>query len=267
MNYLRGMTANVIVVKNNTTSEFYFSTIKPLWESVGVKLERFDAITPKTLPDGPLKFTAVRTRKYQDITNRKGKTFTDTEKAVWYSHYMLWKKCAESNEPIVVIEHDCVPFDEAKLWYDDGTHFKSFDMGALGCYVMMPDFAKAVLSYIDLPTTNIESGPLGCLCSFIYHYEPKQGNADKWQFIEKLDSKRYDPGCTQIISRTFGVTVDHYTGTEVEDNKKIAAPWPFYVIIDDLPEPLSVEAVKQHRRSFDNPRTNHHGLSTTLHFV
>jgi len=35
-----------------------------------------------------------------------GVEFSPTEKAVWYSHFNLWKACIKMNKPIVVIEHD-----------------------------------------------------------------------------------------------------------------------------------------------------------------
>jgi GR25 family glycosyltransferase involved in LPS biosynthesis len=232
-----------IVVKDNEASEFYFEKIKPVWKSIGIDINRFDATTPSTLPNGPLTFDMMKTSKYTGFTNGVGKAFTETEKAVWYSHYRLWRKCVEQNQRLVVIEHDCVPFAPNKLWYNDSIDFKSFDLGALGCYMISPQFAHLIS--VRTAKQKITTGPLGAISSIVYHNENRK-QPFKWNYIDASD-KRWDPGCTQIIHTKFGTTIEHYAGTVAEGVKGVDKPWPYYVVIDNLPDPLDVDIINANK--------------------
>ena len=233
-----------IVVRDNPVSEYYYSKITPLWESIGFKINRFDATTPTTLPDGPLRFGKNMLEKYLKVTNGQGKTMTPTECAIWYSHYRLWMKCVELNQPIVVIEHDCVPFDPSKLVWKHHTNFHRYDMGALGCYLIEPDFALHVLAYLD--RTVITSGPLGTLCQF---WESEKKNGVLWHVVDPATiADDYDAACTQILDTNYNTTVEHYENCEVEG--KLNRPWPYYVVINDVDEPLTVDVIKKHRVPF-----------------
>jgi hypothetical protein len=237
-----GLPVYAIVVRGNEASEYYFNKIKPVWKSIGIDLRLFDATTPDTLPTQPLKFARNKTDKYTTI-DPAGKEFTATEKAVWYSHYRLWWKSATENKQLVVVEHDCAPFDLSKLWYDEKDHFKSFDIGALGCYVIKPSFARMVLSH--LKSTSISVGPLG------YIYEcariENKKTPGKWSFID-ASHEEWDPGCTQIIHTKFGTTIDHYAGTIAEGVKNVDKPWPYYVVIDSLPTPLTIDVMSKNKK-------------------
>jgi hypothetical protein len=61
------------------------------------------------------------TRIYSIGSGLEGRDFTDTELAIWGSHYALWKQCAEQNNPYIIIEHDALlmkplPFEKMKHW-------------------------------------------------------------------------------------------------------------------------------------------------------
>lgn len=234
--------AYAIVVEGNEASEYYFSKIKPVWKSVGVDVRPFYATTPDTLPDSPLVFGKNCAVKYTGL-DPTGKEFTPTEKAVWYSHYRLWWKSAFENKQLLVIEHDCAPFDPSKLWYESEDHYKSFDIGALGCYMMQPSFAKMVLNHLQ--TDTIKAGPLGYL-NRLTRQENKR-TPDKWKFIDSMHDQ-WDPGCTQIIHKKFGTTIDHYKGTIAEGVEGIDMPWAHYVVIDNLPNRLTVDVMNQNKK-------------------
>jgi hypothetical protein len=237
-----------IVVKGNPTSEYYYDKIQPVWRSIGVDPKRFDAITPSTLPESPLKFGNSMLEKYLAATNGRGKTITPTERAIWYSHFTLWQKCADIGEPILILEHDCVPFDNSKLFHNAMIDFHRFDMGALGCYVIEPDFASALVQYVK--THVICSGPLGTVCEF-WAYEKKNGRY--WHVVDPATiADFYDPGCTQIHHNFHKTTVQHYENTEVDG--VVNRPWPYYVDIDLLEGPLTIDVIKKHRKPFTNER-------------
>jgi GR25 family glycosyltransferase involved in LPS biosynthesis len=74
---------------------------KQTWLDQGVPVNHFEAITPDTM-DNFLKFSRKQVRMY----TRKRSDFTKVEKAIFYSHFMLWRKCYKSGKPMVIIEHD-----------------------------------------------------------------------------------------------------------------------------------------------------------------
>jgi GR25 family glycosyltransferase involved in LPS biosynthesis len=87
----------MIQIPDNSVSDYYKKLSLSTWEKFGYKINMFDAITPKILDD----YDYLEFGKYYDF-----REFTDTEKAGFYSHVELWKKCIDMNEPITIIEHD-----------------------------------------------------------------------------------------------------------------------------------------------------------------
>lgn len=77
---------------------------KDSWTKQGFEVNHFEAITPATMPNF-LKF-GTKDRLVNSIKKNKLAEFTETEKAIWYSHFTLWKKCLDSNTPFVIIEQD-----------------------------------------------------------------------------------------------------------------------------------------------------------------
>lgn len=74
------------------------------WLEQGWTVHDVIGTTPSTLPDGPINFAQKSGRPAPKPTVE----FTDTEKAVFYSHYNLWQKCVDLNQPMIIIEDDCV---------------------------------------------------------------------------------------------------------------------------------------------------------------
>tara|TARA_B100000780_G_scaffold88765_1_gene61142 strand:- start:8806 stop:9369 length:564 start_codon:yes stop_codon:yes gene_type:complete len=73
------------------------------FEDFDIKVNLFNAITPKDV------FSFINlTRKNYHPRFGSPQEFTETERAVWYSHYFLWEKCIETNRPIVIVEEDCL---------------------------------------------------------------------------------------------------------------------------------------------------------------
>lgn len=91
----------MIVVKDNPISEHYRDLCLPSWEEKGFKVNIFDAVTPETLDQYNELTFGKKVNKHNKVLD-----FTETEKAVWYSHYLLWKRCFDNNTPLIVCEHD-----------------------------------------------------------------------------------------------------------------------------------------------------------------
>lgn len=93
----------MIYLPHNEVSVFFKDRVMPSWNRNGYHVDLFEGTVPADLKDlDILDFVYLPDRKIEV----KRRDFTETEKAVWYSHYRLWEKCVELNEPIIVIEHD-----------------------------------------------------------------------------------------------------------------------------------------------------------------
>lgn len=129
---------------------------KQTWTNQGFDVNHFEAITPDTMPNF-LKFGKKEKRTY----TRKTAEFTKVEKAIFYSHFMLWRMCFKARRPIVVIEHDTQLIQEFPLQWEIrrlkyfcvGHHALRADGGydtkyspAAG-YVLTPLGAEALINY------------------------------------------------------------------------------------------------------------------------
>lgn len=242
---VRDLKCFVIVVEDNPTSEFYFSKISPVWNSLGIFPSRFKAITPATLPADKLIFRRNHAFKY---IKTRGKEFTETEKSCFTSHFLLWEKCVELNEKILVIEHDSIPFNPARLYYNEETWFKSFDMGAMGCYVIDPFFAR--LSITRIQEQGVCSGPMGELQHFFCGHHPNAQHSfvvREGQMFHNAVSKGYRCATTQIYHGGWSTSVRHgdYSADKV---------WPYYVNIENAPDVLTLDWIRRQVLRFEYGR-------------
>lgn len=204
--HLSQLDAVIITVLESELSVKYAEYVKPFWSAEGVVVETFPAFTPDTMPD-TMRFSNILMQKYTD----KGftKEHTPTEKATWYSHIATWRHCIRLQRPLLVLEHDAVPIKKSGLYRNTDVDFHSFDMGAMGCYVITPSFATRLIHWLRFTHGVIDSGP---------------GSILWWVKEEKLipadiiipGDRRYNPAVTQVIDRRYGTVIDHYTGTEAE---------------------------------------------------
>ena len=79
------------------------------WLEEGHKINHFEAITPELidLPEfDDLSFYYKSTHKRGWKKRKRDVKFTPTEKAIWCSHFKLWKQCYQQNKNYVIIEDD-----------------------------------------------------------------------------------------------------------------------------------------------------------------
>lgn len=69
----------------------------------GIDIEVFSAITPKDNVHQLASQFGINTRAFDERFSRR-----DNAIACFLSHYSLWKRCVELNEPIFILEHDAV---------------------------------------------------------------------------------------------------------------------------------------------------------------
>jgi len=91
--------------RNDEVSAYYSDQVIPSWDKFGYYVNMFDCVYPDTLHE----YDYLEFDKYWGL-----REMSEGEKAGWYSHTLLWIKCAMENKDIAIIEHDveCVaPLD------------------------------------------------------------------------------------------------------------------------------------------------------------
>lgn len=95
----------VVSLKNSNRRE----AIQAHLDELGIKFEFFDAIDGKI--ENPI-FDHYKGKTF----SKKGYHLTKGELGCYASHYLLWKKCVELNENIIVLEDDVII--DKKLFFD-----------------------------------------------------------------------------------------------------------------------------------------------------
>jgi GR25 family glycosyltransferase involved in LPS biosynthesis len=89
--------AFIIALKNHPVSEAQLKDCLTSAEKNNWKTEVFWGVYGNTLT--PQHWIDIDVKSYIGKPGAEG---------CWFSHYYLWKKCIELNEPIVILEHDAV---------------------------------------------------------------------------------------------------------------------------------------------------------------
>lgn len=202
MTFFANIDCFMIVMPNNEASQYYANFCKPSWERVGVRVNIFDAVTPTTLH----RHNQLTFSKYSNAVKYTSKglkaPFTDTEKACWYSHFILWQECCYMNSPILILEHDTYLEHPENLWYDDNYGIIFYDKAAMGSYIIQPFFAKKLVDYVM--TNVIDVGPYSTIHSFGQNYPSLQS------LIVNNLHVNYNPASNQVLSSRYGNTIEHY---------------------------------------------------------
>ena len=83
--------------RNDEVSAYYSDQVIPSWDKFGYYVNMFDCVYPDTLHE----YDYLEFGKYWGLRD-----MSEGEKAGWYSHTLLWIKCAMENKDIAIIEHD-----------------------------------------------------------------------------------------------------------------------------------------------------------------
>jgi len=184
----------MIQMSNNVISQYYLKKALPTWKDYHVHL--FEAITPKTLP----RYDKLNFKKKMS-RGGAGVEFSPTEKAVWYSHFLLWKNCVTMNRKIIVIEHDVhlvgpLPKERfreknglalCKIW---NKQMKRHVCLPAGAYYMTPYIAQVLINY----TTKDPNGI--------------QLNVDAY-LKKMLDTELHNWCCESMPEAAIGATIIH----------------------------------------------------------
>lgn len=185
----------MIVINDNPISVYYRDKVATSWLNQGYKLNLFDAVVPKDLP----KYNDLTFDKKHSLKRGTVSEFTETEKSVWYSHYLLWKQCWEDKTPMIVCEHDVELIEPISnkmfrenmicLAHDPATDEKPNTKLAGGAYYITPEAARWML--------RIQRSKIKCNSDWVIHDTCNRYGI--WS----------EGKCRQIKNPEIGVTVTH----------------------------------------------------------
>lgn len=148
---------------NNPVSVAYSKIAIDTWKDVrGVEVERWQCYTPDTLHTAPFE---INWGKYSSAGKykRNKHEITPTEKACLTSMFHWWKHIAETDERVIILEHDAYVRDPESL----STLIKmmpTFDLWnpgiAMECCSLSPYFAKYCMKKWLKIGEVIDAGPM-----------------------------------------------------------------------------------------------------------
>jgi len=190
MKHLSNLPAFMITITGNEVSEYYTNFVTPLWNKLGIDIERFEAVTPETLHQYPLTFG---NREDNNVST------TQTERAGTCSHYLLWKKCIEMNQRIFILEHDAYPVPEYNDDFFDNTDYEYYGFApGNAAYVIDPVFAAHLCNIIE--NRVICGGTLAQV-----HHFSKPPRKALYDFTKPM----FEMKVKQLISKRYGTTSNH----------------------------------------------------------
>lgn len=221
------MKAYIIRLSKNEHSCKMALECKTQAEKFGINAEYFEAIN------------GLEADKHYDLTGvpRPKKSLKKGRPGVlgcFFSHYYLWKKCFEINEPIIVLEHDgfiIKPIPETIVnSFDDILKLDRLDPYSkkyneeIDAEINLPLIVK---KYVNPNPKNIEKIGTGNYFKGAYCYILKPSGAEKLlKFIhENKNEKGHRPADQQIGDRVLN------TWTTVPS---LARLHPFYSIDDNI---------------------------------
>jgi len=192
-------TVGMICLESNTISQQYKKIVSPSWINANFNLEYKEGITPETF-DKSLKALNFGLKAGG---RNKGKEFTPTEKAVWYSHVNMWEIAARKQNPYIIIEHDVMLLKPIEPHYINKNAImglchnsllsnnpnRGYRISAGGAYMLTNDIAKKMLSELPKKITHNSD-------AYIHSYIARYG-----EFRHEYSTQLYIP--------EIGLTIDH----------------------------------------------------------
>jgi len=91
-----------IRITDNPVSMWFAGRTTHSWESAGYNVEIIEAVTPKTMGSEYDQLNFAQTK----IMGKTKRPFTETEKAVFYSHLKALEIASRKQSPCIIVEHD-----------------------------------------------------------------------------------------------------------------------------------------------------------------
>lgn len=182
----------MISMTGNPISEHYRDLAKPTWEYFGFTVHHFEAITPATMPNY-LNFAPIKHGKYK-------RPFSETEKAVWYSHIEAMRVVRDSRVPTIIVEHDAmlqkrphpIRYEADLVCFCRNKERRTKLPGA--AYYIKPEYAKRVVNKIKSVKQIIFNSDL-----YLHKMNDHQPAGPQW----------YHDHAYQHIDKEVGTTIEH----------------------------------------------------------
>lgn len=189
----------MIYIHENPISLKYSEVVRVSWQNAGFTVNFHQGVTPETLDEQERKLNFGK----KEGGRNKGKDFTETEKAVWYSHIMMWEIAARKENPLIIIEHDVLLLKGIEMSMLKSHPIiglchcgllskhpqKGYRISAGGCYMLSNQIAKKMLDGLPKTITCNSDG-------YIHNYITRYG-----AFKQDYSTQLYIPN--------FGSTIHH----------------------------------------------------------
>ena len=180
---------------NNPVSVAYSKIALKTWKDVSnVEVERFQCYTPDTLDTALFdinwgKYSSAG--KYQKNRHE----ITPTEKACLTSMFHWWKHTAETEERVIILEHDSYVRNPKKMiTLVDEMYEKDIWLPgiAMECASLHPEFAKFCMKKWIVLKEQIDAGPMAELWTAMEEYTKYLKNNPKKETLikERMGKKR-----------------------------------------------------------------------------
>jgi GR25 family glycosyltransferase involved in LPS biosynthesis len=144
-------------IKNSRITERFYSFLKLSLDKFNWNWSAFSAIDGWELTDYDWLKINVNIKKESKISKSRG------AQGCFYSHFLLWKKCLDLNEPIIILEQDAIAlsswiptemnFDMIKLGYLFKTSRLDKQTGVWfpgsWAYLLSPEGAKKLIAFSE----------------------------------------------------------------------------------------------------------------------
>jgi len=136
--------------------------------------------------------------------------------ACFLSHYNLWKKCVELDEPIIVLEHDAVFVNKVDI---DLIHMSKYDIialndprGATRRSQLYHDMVRnSMLPVVDVPKIDDDQVPQGLPGNSAYYIKPR-GAKRMIQLVNEYGAWPNDAlMCKQLMPNRLGIVREFCT--------------------------------------------------------
>ena len=159
---------------NNPISVAYSKIALDTWKDVkNVEVERFQCYTPDTLDSAPFKINWGRYSSAGKYKKNRHE-ITPTEKSCLTSMFHWWKHIAETDERVIILEHDAYVTNPKKLM-DLVDFIPQSDLWcpgiAMECATLSPHFAKYCMKKWLTLRDRIDAGPMAELWTAISEYK------------------------------------------------------------------------------------------------
>jgi GR25 family glycosyltransferase involved in LPS biosynthesis len=187
----------LIRISDNPISMWFAGRSYESWTKAGYGVQIVEAVTPETMGDDGIKINIAPIKKM----GRQRRPFSETEKAIFYSHAKVLSIIARKTSPAIVIEHDA---ELIKPLPDD---LNDMGIASLGCingpgnrvsqtpalaYYIKPNIAKKLLEH--LTTISCEGNVDAYINDYMKHYGT---------------NNKYISHVNHMMDSTLGTTIEH----------------------------------------------------------